>query len=155
MNNDFNFTPEQSGIYQGFDPVEPAGKKKNTYALASLILGIVSVASCCLCCCISYFALGVMLICGVLAIVFAILSKKESEDKKFSGKALAGLILGIVGVVLVVLFAIVMIASVALIGSMSNEELLTFIEETFKPLMTEEEYAEFIAPIESALESAE
>ena len=150
MNDQFPFNSAEVNEFQGFDPVESSKKPKRTFSIASLVLGIISVAGCCLCCCIP-----VMFVCGILAIVFAILSKKENENKKMSGMAIAGLILGVVGIVLVIVFTLLMVVWLAPIGSMSDEELLVFFEENFKPFMTEEEYATFIEDLGIVTESVE
>ncbi len=62
---------------------------KRGFAVASLILGIVSVV----CCCISYAGLAM----AILAIIFAVVSKRKMGY--FDPLAVAGLILGIVGTV--------------------------------------------------------
>ncbi len=62
---------------------------KRGFAVASLILGIVSVV----CCCISYAGLAM----AILAIIFAVVSKRKMGY--FDSLAVAGLILGIVGTV--------------------------------------------------------
>ena len=72
------------------------GNDKNGMAVASLVLGIISIC----CCCVSW----VSLILGVLAIVFAVLSKKNPAQK---GLATAGLVMGIIAVVLAVVSIIV------------------------------------------------
>ena len=150
MNGDFNFGSAQVNEFQGFDQVEPAKDKGRGYSIAALVLGIVSVAGCCLCCCIAYFALLVTFVCGILAVVFACLAKKETENKKMSGMAIAGLILGIAGIVIALVSLLLLVVSLATIGSMTDEELLLFLEETFKPLMSEEEYAEFLDAFQEA-----
>ena len=63
---------------------------KTGFAIASMVLGIISIV----CCCISYFAL----VCAVAAIVFFIVDYKI--NKKASGMAIAGLICGIFGVLI-------------------------------------------------------
>ena len=60
---------------------EPTGSNGNGMAIASMVLGIVGL-----------FIFG--LPCGILAIIFAVLSKKKIK----SGKATAGLVLGIIDV---------------------------------------------------------
>ncbi len=69
-----------------------APNPNNGLAIASLVLGILSII---LCCCIS--VLGI--ITGIPAIILAVLSKK-SNGGKMSGLAIAGLICGIFGLVL-------------------------------------------------------
>lgn len=64
-------------------------QKKNNMATASLVMGILSIVLSC-CCCMG----GVF---GGLAVLFACLSK---TDGPFDGKAMAGLITGIIGILL-------------------------------------------------------
>ena len=72
--------------------------KTNGMAIASMVLGIVSIPLSCCC------YIGV--IPGILAIVFGVLSRKEIQkslgNQKGDGMALAGLILGAVGLLLVI-----------------------------------------------------
>lgn len=101
MNQNFDYQPSNSGSF--FDPVpqETEAKSGRGYAIASLVLGIVSLFTLCCCCiCNAFF---IPMITAVLAIVFAILAKNQSTGKKFPGMAIAGLILGIVGLLLSVL----------------------------------------------------
>lgn len=64
----------------------PPQQKKTGLAIASMVCGICSIVLCCV---------GINLILGILAIIFAIVSKK---GQPFSGFAIAGLICGIIGV---------------------------------------------------------
>lgn len=64
-------------------------QKANNMATASLVMGILSIVLSCCCCMCSVF--------GGLAVLFACLSK---TDGPFDGKALAGLITGIIGILL-------------------------------------------------------
>lgn len=64
-------------------------QKTNNMATTSLVMGIMSIVLSC-CCCIG----GVF---GGLAVLFACLSK---TDGPFDGKAMAGLITGIIGILL-------------------------------------------------------
>ena len=59
------------------------------WSVASMVLGILSV----ICCCITYGGL----IMGLLAIVFAVVSRRNLGY--FDGMAIAGLVLGIIGAV--------------------------------------------------------
>lgn len=59
------------------------------FAIASLVLGILSLV----CCCISYAGL----VMATLAIIFAIVSRKKMGY--FDSLAIAGLIVGIIGVI--------------------------------------------------------
>lgn len=63
----------------------------NTFSILSLVMGIISIV---LACCCPY----VPLITGILAVVFAFLSKRENEY--MDGLSKAGLICGICGFVL-------------------------------------------------------
>lgn len=84
-----NATPAQPVNYQsapvqpayGYQP-QPAKDAGKGFAIASLVLGIIS---------LFMFAY----ICGTLAIVFAVVAKKKGSTNKM---ATAGLVLGIVGV---------------------------------------------------------
>ena len=77
-------------------------------AVASLVLGILSVVF--FCC--AWALLPIPLICSVLAIVFSAVSRRLS--RRFSGQAIAGLILGILSLTLTVLLfsAIVWLLSI-------------------------------------------
>lgn len=68
-------------------------KQTNGFAIASMVLGIISV----LCCCIGYISI----ILGILAIVFFAIDRKTNG--KSNGMAIAGLILGIFGILMGVL----------------------------------------------------
>ncbi len=143
MNNEFNFQPEVPNPYAGFEPNQPK-KKKNSFSVASLVLGIVSIAGCCCCCCSDILGLITMGVAGVLAIVFAFVSKKDNENKKMDGKAIAGLILGIIAIVMLLLTLIAVFGAFSVLGSMTEDELLAFFEENLKPMVDEETYNDFI-----------
>ena len=90
----FSSTPDP--FYQSeysADFTQPSTPKtSNGYSIAALVLGIVSLVCCC------YPTLTIVL--GILAIIFAIVSRK---GEPMNGKALAGMICGIIAIVLVVL----------------------------------------------------
>lgn len=139
MNNEFNF---QSNL-------EPAQKKpQNGYAIASLVLGIVSVLCCCCCCFVDILGLILMGVAAILAIVFAFLSKKNTNGK-MDGKAIAGLVLGIVAIVMLLLFLAALVGVYAMIGQIPQEELLAIVEETYKPMVDEATYNEFVEAIKT------
>ena len=143
MNNEFNFA---SNPYGGFEPTQK--QPQNGYAIASLVLGILSVVTCC-CCCVETLGLILTGVSAVLAIVFAFLSKKNS-DGKMDGKAIAGLILGIVGIVMLLTLLVSIVGTYALIGSIPEEEMMTFLEENLKPMIEDEAtYNEFVEAIKS------
>ena len=139
MNNEFNF---QSNL-------EPAQKKpQNGYAIASLVLGIVSVLCCCCCCFANTLGLILMGVAAILAIVFAFLSKKNTNGK-MDGKAIAGLVLGIVAIVMLLLFLAAFVGVYNMIGQIPQEELLAIVEETYKPMVDEATYNELVESIKT------
>ena len=142
MNNEFNF---QSN-YSGFESAQK--KPQNGFAIASLVLGIVSVLCCCCCCFADTLGLIVMGVAAILAIVFAFLSKKNTNGK-MDGKAIAGLILGIVAIVMLLLFLVALVGVYTMIGQVPQEEVLAFVEETYKPMLDEEAYNEFVETIKT------
>ena len=142
MNNEFNF---QSN-YNGFEPAQK--KPQNNYAIASLVLGIVSVLCCCCCCFAETIGLIIMGVSAILAIVFAFLSKKNTNGKMDS-KAIAGLILGIVAIVMLLLFLAAIVGIYSMIGSVPQEEVLAFVEETYKPMLDEATYNELVESIKT------
>lgn len=64
-------------------------KPVNGFAIAGMVIGILSLV---LCCCSEYIGL----VLGILAIIFSIIAKKQGP----SGMATAGLICGIIALVL-------------------------------------------------------
>lgn len=93
---------------------QPAAKKTNGFAVAALICGIVSLLSCC--------CGWLSIILGILAVVFAIVSRKG--DNRISGMAIAGIICGGIGLVGGLLLLILMLAD----PSFYNEFLESFME---------------------------
>lgn len=85
------------GAYQYQTQPQPA-PEKNGMALASLVMGILSL----ICCCCGYAGIGF----GALGIIFALLSRKEEP---MCGQAKTGLILSIIGLSITVLVIIVVI----------------------------------------------
>ena len=143
MNNEFNF---ESNTFGSFAPQEK--KDKNGYAIASLVLGILSVLCCCCCCFAETLGLIVMGVSAILAIVFAFLSKKNSNGK-MDGKAIAGLVLGIIAIVMLLLFVVAIVGVYTMIGTVPQEDLLTLIEETYKPMLDEQTYNELVESIKT------
>ena len=143
MNNEFNF---QSNSFGGFEPVQK--KSQNNYAIASLVLGILSILCCCCCCFAETIGLIIMGVSAILAIVFAFLSKKNANGK-MDGKAIAGLILGIVAIVMLLLFLAAIVGVYTMIGQVPQEELLAIVEETYKPMLDEATYNEFVEAIKT------
>lgn len=142
MNNEFNF---ESNPYGGF---APQAKEKNGAAIASLIFGIIAVLCCCCCCFVETLGLIVMGVSAILAIVFAFVSKKNTNGK-MDKKAIAGLVLGIVAIVMLLLFVAAIVGVYAMIDTVPQEELLALMEETYKPMVDEETYNEIIESIKT------
>ena len=142
MNNEFNF---QSN-YNSFEPTQK--KSQNGYAIASLVLGIVSILCCCCCCFADTIGLILMGVAAVLAIVFAFLSKKNTNGK-MDGKAIAGLVLGIVAIVVLLCFLAALVGVYTMIGQIPQEELLAIVEETYKPMVDEATYNELVEAIKT------
>lgn len=93
-------------------------KHSSGFAIASLILGIIAIVTCC--------CLYTALPCGALAIIFALLSR--GGEMSFSTNAKIGLILGSIGLLLV--FAIYIFAIVfALISAGSLDQFLYEYEQ--------------------------
>ena len=143
MNNEFNF---ESNAFGSFAPQEK--KDKNGYAIASPVLGILSVLCCCCCCFAETLGLIVMGVSAILAIIFAFLSKKNSNGR-MDGKAIAGLVLGIIAIVMLLLFVVAIVGVYTMIGTVPQEDLLTLIEETYKPLLDEQTYNELVESIKT------
>ncbi|MBE6698919.1 MAG: DUF4190 domain-containing protein [Ruminococcaceae bacterium] len=145
MNNDFDFTIF-STVFAS-EEKKKEKKNKNGYAIASLVFGIVSVFCCCCCCFAETLGLIIMGVSAILAIVFAFLSKKNND--KMDAKAIAGLVLGIIAIVMLLLFIVAIVGVYSMIDTMPQEELLAFIEETYKPMVDEKTYNELVEAIKS------
>lgn len=111
----FNNTPYDPGI-----PPQPPEDRSKGYAIASLSLGIASICAIFLCCCFGIF-IGITIVSGILAIVFAFVAKREANGK-MPNMAIAGVVLGIVGIVICIVFVII-IFIVEVMGSEFIEEL--------------------------------
>ena len=85
---------------------EMTPKKTPGMAIASLVLGIVSIVTGC---CIYYLSIP----CAILAIVFGVIVLRKNEGGR--GMCIAGIICGAVGIllsILLIIFAGILIASV-------------------------------------------
>ena len=92
-NNDYNYDYDGQNEAQGtpyaFQNVIEAKSSSRAFAVASLVLGILSIV----CCCFTYVGLAM----AIMAVVFASVSRRKMGY--FDPLALTGLILGIIGVV--------------------------------------------------------
>lgn len=85
-------------------------KRPNGMATASLILGIVGLATFC--------CIYTPVICGALAIILALLSR--DNGKALSSRANTGLILGIIGVTIGIVLILVFVVQIIGYGSLLN-----------------------------------
>ena len=112
-------TDQQNDFYtqqpSGYDFTPPQKKATNGYAIASLILGVISIVLCS-CSCLS-------IVTAILAIVFALLSR---AGKPMDGKALGGMICGIVALVLVVVSVVFVLIFYA---ETNTEDYMQFYED--------------------------
>jgi hypothetical protein len=89
----------QSAAYpRGYGDQQTTGKEG--LAIASLVLGIISLALFC----VWYLAIP----CAILAIIFGAISRNSANSKM----ALAGLVMGICSIVVVVLFVVVIVGMI-------------------------------------------
>lgn len=103
---DYNQPYQSYQPYQGNIYAQPGeSNSANGKAVASLVCGIFSLL---LCCCYGVPAI----ILGIIAIVLAVLSKKDNMGQ-MPGMAVAGLVLGIIGIVMGVIYILVLILAVA------------------------------------------
>ncbi len=117
MNSQFDYTPPTDqptfeAAPFGSTPPQPAGHSKG-YSIAALVLGIVALFCTCCCCCFYFVAP----ICSVIAIVMAIISRRNNHGK-LSGMALTGLLLAI----LALLFFLVILVFDIVFFTMPAEE---------------------------------
>ncbi len=117
--NNYNEQPEMNGqpAYQAYMEVK---SKSRGFAVASLVLGILSVV----CCCFLYVTLAM----AILSIIFAIVSRRKMGY--FDPLALAGLILGIIGAV----FGVANIAFEVMVRMGMFDELLQEYEKMFEDI---------------------
>ena len=143
MNNEFRVASHP------YDVERTQKSQKNNFAVASLVLGIVSVTACC-CCCLETIGLILTGISAVLAIVFSFLAPKNSEGKT-AGKAIAGLVLGIVGIGMLLMLLFAIVSTYSMIGQIPEEEMLIYLEENLKPLLegNEKVYNELVEAVKA------
>lgn len=98
--------PEQQTVQA--TQTQPVGPKNNVFAIASFVLGLVSLL------------LNIWFIPTILAIVFGILALVQIPKKGQKGKwmAITGLILGVVGAIILIVLTVIVakVASTVLTG---------------------------------------
>lgn len=134
MNNNFNNVPFEGSGFNTI-PTDAPHKSGRGFAIASMVLGIVAVCLCCCCCGILYWVSGLL---GVLAIVFAILTKTSTG--KFHGMAIAGLILGI----LAILLFLMMLSLDIWAASVTPEEFAALMRDLIDDEEVYEEYMDMM-----------
>ena len=105
--------------------------KKNGMATASLVLGIISIPTA--------FMGWVGIICGILAIIFAIVAKNkikaDSDLAHTNGAATGGLITGIIGMVLAIIMIVIALMFVAaVVDGVTDLENLQEFGDAFSPV---------------------
>ena len=114
-NQSFN---EFNGGNTNYTPQPPVKDPGHGLAIASLVLGIISLLSCC---CV-YLAVPV----GIVGIVLAIISKSKSNSGTMETMAKIGLALSIVGVVIAVGY---IIFSVVWMGTEAGQEYMEMYQD--------------------------
>jgi len=112
-NNNFNYNNE--------NPYNQAPNNSNGYAIASLVLGILSIPfGCC-------YGLGIIF--SIISIIFGVVSRK-SNNGKLPGMSLAGIICSILGIIcsLFIIFSIVIALSTYDFTNMDINEIINSIE---------------------------
>ena len=109
---------------------QPAPKKTNGMAVASLVLGILGLVFSCLC--------GSGVVLSVISLILAIASGSQTEDRKMSGAAVAGLVLSIINIVLVMLLGLLwLLMYLGILGGSLMLSDPTVLEEIFGEIFRE------------------
>ncbi len=114
-NNGFNET-YNNGYNNGNNNYNGA----NGYAIASLVLGILSIP---LGCC---YGLGLIL--AIISIVFAFVSRKQSGGK-FTGMAIAGIICSVLGIICSIFMIFCVVAAFSAFDYNSMSEIINSLED--------------------------
>ena len=134
MNDSFGYTDYQADYAQSASSVSVNGS--SGMATAALVLGILSVTLTCCCCCL----IPINLILGLLAVIFAFVSKKQTGGA-FNGKARWGLILGIIGILLFVVMMVFIFSGAPLSTLFDDaEELEKWMEQVENYYQHPEDY---------------
>lgn len=104
-------------------------KRQNGFSIASLVLGILSLA----CCCFTY----IPLVLGILGVVFAVIDKKTNST--MNGMATAGMVCGIVSIAIGVLSIALNLLFPA--DEEFMQEYMQFLEELLNSMESEGEVA--------------
>lgn len=105
-----------NGYYNGNNNYNGA----NGYAIASLVLGILSIP---LGCC---YGLGLIL--AIISIVFAFVSRKQSGGK-FTGMAIAGIICSVLGIICSIFMIFCVVAAFSAFDYNSMSEIINSLED--------------------------
>ena len=111
----------------------PATSGSNGMATASMILGICSLLVTCCCC------FPISFICGLLAVIFSLVSKKGAP---MVGKARWGLAFGIIGLLLFLLLCSAAFIFYSMIGFDSSEDAEQWLADYESYISSPEDYPE-------------
>lgn len=121
--NSYQRQGQTSGYFVNNEPYIPQYVKTNNFAIASLVLGIVSIPF--ICCCY------IGLITAILSVIFGFVARsnimKSAGREKGSGMALAGIILGFSAIGLAIILLILSFVNV-----FSSEEFLNEFKRQFQ-----------------------
>ena len=121
MNESYNYTPQPDFDGSFNAPSSSMPNPSKPYAIASLVLGILSVFCCC-----CYYISGIF---AILSIVFACIARKKNGGK-MPTMALVGLIFAIIGLVLF----LIMLAFEIYLATIPQAELEKFLYEYFEAI---------------------
>jgi len=90
-----------------YSPTPQNNNKENGFAVAALVLGIVSLVFTFLSCCGFFFISPIL---SIVAIIMAFVSKRNTE--KMNGMAIAGLVMAIISIAIVAIIVMLILLSV-------------------------------------------
>lgn len=121
MNESYNYTPQPDFDGGSNAPIHPSPNPSKPYAIASLVLGILSVFCCC-----CYYIAGIF---AILSIIFTFIARKKNGGK-LPKMALVGLIFAIIGLLLF----LAMLAFEIYLATIPQAELEKFLYEYFESI---------------------
>lgn len=116
-NNDFNNNANFNNNFNNTDYETP--NPNNGFAIASLVLGILSIP---LACCY-----GFGLVTAVISIIFGIISRRHNGGK-LSGMAIAGIICSVLGVLASIIMIISLVYAFSTMDSSTYQDLIRALE---------------------------
>lgn len=122
-------------------------------AITSMVLGIVSIVTSIICCCIPFISI----VLGIVAVILGIIvinANKENTIKKGKNFAISGIVLGALGIVFSIVLGIIMFV----FGANFQQYYPEFMEEIYPEFMDEyydeydDEYNEIFEDLEFEIE---